>query len=569
MTASEVKLQWGVRIPLRDGVWLSATLYLPVDQVAPSPVVFTLTPYVGQTYHERGVYFASHGLPFLTVDVRGRGNSDGVFKANGNEGPDGHDVVEWLAQQPWCNGKVAMWGGSYGGYVQWAVAGQFPPHLVTIVPVAAPFRGVDSPMRNGIFSPYRIQWLTLISGRTAQDRIFADQSFWSAQFKRAFETGTPFRQLDGFLGNPSPIFQEWLTHPERDAYWDAYNPTPECYSRMSLPVLTITGMYDGNQPGALMHYREHLRCANVESRARHYLVIGPWDHAGTRTPQPQFCGLKVGPASVVDLNRLHRQWYAWTLQDGPRPDFLRKNIAYYVMVAEKWRYADSLEGVTARAEPFYLRSTTNPIDVFHSGELTPDASPAGGPDSYVYDPLDVRLAGLESTVDPESRVDVRMVHARSGRQLVYHTAPFTTDTEITGFFELAVWLSIDRQDTDFSVAIYEIGNDGSAVQLTNDCLRARYRTSLREPRPIGTQDPLRYDFLSFMFVSRLVRKGCRLRLVIGPVDSIYAQKNYNSGGVVADESLKDAQPVTVRLFHDASRPSVLRVPFGQQDADHV
>src|SRR4030095_16642939 len=77
--AAKVKWQWGVKIPLRDGVKLNATVYTPRDQKEPAPCVFTLTPYISQSYHDRGIYFASHGYPFLTVDVRGRGSSGGQF----------------------------------------------------------------------------------------------------------------------------------------------------------------------------------------------------------------------------------------------------------------------------------------------------------------------------------------------------------------------------------------------------------------------------------------------------------------------------------------------------------
>ncbi len=152
---AQVKFQWGVKIPLRDGVKLNATVYTPREQKAPAPCVFTLTPYISQSYHDRGIYFASHGYPFLTVDVRGRGNSEGQFRPLLQEAPDGHDVVEWLAQQPYCNGKVTMWGGSYAGYDQWVTAKEFPPHLATIVPVASPYAGIDFPMRGNIASPYQ------------------------------------------------------------------------------------------------------------------------------------------------------------------------------------------------------------------------------------------------------------------------------------------------------------------------------------------------------------------------------------------------------------------------------
>ena len=159
-------LQWGVQIPLRDAVHLNATVYKPHGLKEPPPVVFTFTPYNSDTYHARAAYFARHGYVFVLVDVRGRGNSGGRFEPFVNEGRDGHDVVEWLARQPWGNGKVAMWGGSYAGFDQWSTLKEFPPHLATIVPAAAAHPGVDFPAFQNIFSSYLVRWLTLTSGHT-------------------------------------------------------------------------------------------------------------------------------------------------------------------------------------------------------------------------------------------------------------------------------------------------------------------------------------------------------------------------------------------------------------------
>jgi putative CocE/NonD family hydrolase len=560
-----VRMQWGVRIPMRDGVRLSATLYLPSEEHAPAPVLFLLTPYVAQISHETGVYFAAHGSPFLTVDVRGRGNSDGSFKADGNEAHDGYDIVEWLAGQPYCNGKVAMCGGSYSGYVQWCAAKMRPPHLATIVPVASPYRGVDSPAPRNIFPAYRVQWLNLLAGHTSQEKIFADQAFWNQQFRRWFESGGAFAGIDSFLGNPSPIFQEWLAHPERDAYWDSYNPTPGQYAEIDLPVLTITGAYDGNQLGALTHYREHLQYGSPIARSNHYLIIGPWDHAGTRFPKAEFGGLKVGPASLLDLQALQCQWYEYTLRGGSKPAFLQKRVAYYVLGAERWRYADTLEEVTARTVALYLDSSGEANDVFRSGSLRAGRPGEGEPECYVHDPRDITLAELESSIDPASCVDQRLVHASAGRHLVYHSEPFRQDTEVSGFFRLAVWLSIDQPDTDFQVALFDVDADGSAIRLATDCMRARYRESPREPKLINTSSPLLYELDQFNFVSREIRTGHRLRMVLGPLHSIHWQKNYNSGGVVAAETALDARTVTVRLFHDAKRPSALYVPLGRPE----
>lgn len=566
MSKTAVQMRWGVKIPLRDGVQLNATLYLPEGQTNRRPVIFTLTPYVGQTFHDRGIYFAQHGYPFLTVDVRGRGNSEGIFKANINEAKDGYDVVEWLAQQPYCDGQVAMWGGSYAGFDQWAAAKEFPPHLATIVPVASPRFAVDFPAQRNIFHPYLVQWLTFVSGHALQERIFGDARFWAQQFRRLFESGAPFKSLDSFIGNPSPTFQEWIAHPEQGAYWDEYNPQAQHYAKLTIPILTITGIYDGDQLGALSHYRQHMQHTSPEGRARHYLIIGPWDHAGTRTPQAQFCGLKFGEASLLDLPKLHLEWYAWTLQGGSRPQFLQKPVAYYVTGAEKWRYADTLEHITARQEPLYLQSHSSPVDVFHSGSLVAIAPERSSPDRYLYDPRDVRLAELESTLDPEDMTEQRMVHARNGRQLVYHSAPFEQEREISGFFKFTAWLSIDTPDTDFAVKIYEIDLQGCSILLAWDNLRARYRESLHTPKLIQARQALRYDFDAFNFVSRQIKQGHRLRLIIGPVDSIYVQKNFNSGGVVAEESMQDARPVQVQLFHDAAHPSALYIPIAHPES---
>jgi putative CocE/NonD family hydrolase len=314
-----------------------------------------------------------------------------------------------------------------------------------------------------------------------------------------------------------------------------------------------------------MHYREHVRHLSTSDRATHYLVIGPWDHFGTRTPTADFCGVKAGPASLVDLQKLQVEWYRWTLNGGTKPAFLQKNVAYYVMGAHRWRYASSLEEVTAHVQPMFLASSLNPTDVFRSGSLVAEPPASSRIDHYTYDSRDVANAELESTVDPENRADQRMVHAAIGKQLVYHSEPFEQDTEISGFFALSVWISIDQPDTDFCASVYEIDLDGRGVLLTNDCLRARYRGGLREEKLIETREPLRYDFRGFTFISRRIAKGSRLRLVVGPINSIFSQKNYNTGGIVAEESVEHARVVRVDLLHDQSHPSALYVPYGQPE----
>lgn len=562
-----VAFEWGAKVPMRDGVKLNATVYRPRTQSQPLPCVFTLTPYIAQSYHDRGMYFAANGYVFLSVDTRGRGNSEGEFTPFKEEASDGHDVVEWLAQQPYCNGKVAMWGGSYAGFNQWASASQMPPHLATIVPASSPKVGVDFPFAHNMFYSYGTQWLTLVTGRTSQQAIFGDGGFWSAQYRHWYESHAPFNQLDRYVGNPSPIFQSWVSHPSQDAYWDSFNPTPAQLGQLSLPVLSICGQYDGDQPGALALYRDHFQYGTPAAKDSHYLIIGPWDHAGTRTPKADVGGLKFGEVSVLDMNALHKDWYDWTMKAGAQPKFLKDKVAFYVTGEEAWRYAPSLEGVTSGRETFHLDSTDARANgVFASGDLKREQPKGKTPDRYVYDPLDTHSSAWEQEEAANWLTDQRAAMHASDDSLFYHSPAFAEDTDVAGFFKFSAWLSLDQPDTDISVSLFEIKSDGSSVFLSSDSMRARYRNSLRQAKLVTPGAIERYDFNRFPFVARRLAKGSRLRLVVGPINSMYAEKNYNAGGVVAAESGKDARKVTVTLYHDRSRPSALSMPLASRSS---
>jgi len=553
-------MQWAVKVPMRDGVALNATVLRPHAQKEGLPVIFTLTPYIGDSYLDRAMYFARHGYVYALVDVRGRGNSAGNFAPFENDAHDGYDLVEWFAKQPWCNGKVAMWGGSYAGFDQWATLKEFPPHLATIVPAAAAHAGVDFPFESNATSLYLMQWLSFTSGVTSNARLFGEDSYWSAKWRDMYRQHLPFKTLDVLVGNPSPVFQKWIAHPMPDAYYDSLAPTSEDYKKIAIPILTITGSYDGDQAGALTYYRRHMEHGNSDAKARHYLVIGPWDHAGTRTPNREVGGLKFGEPSMVDLNKLHLDWYDWTMKTGARPAFLEKHVMYYVMAEDKWKSAETLEGVANEALKLSLNSNGNASDVFQAGSLTAVSLSGGSPDHFVYDPLDTRPGDAELFSDPSYLTSQSAALNLFGRGVVYHSAPLDRDTEISGYAKLRVWLAMDVPDTDLAVNIYEIRPDGGSVLLTQAQMRARYRHSLRKPEPVLANKPESYEFTNFSWFSRRLEKGSRIRLVFECPNSIQLEKNYNSGGDVASESGKDARTAHLTLFHDAEHPSVLELP---------
>lgn len=559
---NQVDLTWGIKIPMRDGVLLNATFYHSKDS-ATSPAIFTMTPYISDTYHERAWYFARHGYPFLLVDCRGRGNSGGDFEPFMVDERDGHDVVEWLAKQPWCDGQVAMWGGSYAGFNQWMTLKSAPPHLSTIVPAAAAHGAVDFPFLKNIFYAYEMQWQTLVSGVTGNSNLFEEWIFWIEKFRQLYLEQRPFKELDKIIGNTSTCFQTWIEHPEPDEYWDQITLTPAEYDRIDIPILTITGHYDDDQPGAMHFYNQHMQSASL-ARDRHYLIIGPWDHGGTRTPSTEFGGLKLADAGLLDMNKLHKQWYDWTMQGGTKPEFLKGRVAYYVMGEEVWKYAGSLDEISNHTLKMYLNSEYGAAnDIFRSGTLLEEPPGKSAPDSFVYDPLDLRPAELEQEHIEEYLIDQRNHLNLFGNGLVYHTMPFEEPLEITGYARLVAWIALDVPDTDFQITLSEILPDGRHIELSYDLMRARYRNSLRRAELITPGEINRYEFKFATFFSRRIARYSRLRLLIRCPNSIYLQKNYNSGGVVSEESGKDARTAHVTLYHDTEHPSCLELPLGR------
>jgi hypothetical protein len=506
------------------------------------------------------MYFARRGYAFALVDVRGRGNSGGEFEPFAHDARDGRDVVEWLAKQPWCDGQVAMWGGSYAGFDQWATLKEFPPHLATIVPAAAAHPGIDFPMQQNIFSSYLVRWLTFTAGRTPNNKLFADEPFWIDQYRKRYLADKPFAELDALAGHPSPHFQRWLRHPTPDGYYESMVPTAEQYARMDLPILTITGHYDDDQLGALTYYERHMQHGPESGKAKHYLIIGPWDHAGTRTPARTVGGLTFGPASLVDLNALHADWYGWVMKGGAKPKFLEKRVAYYVIGTDQWKYADRLEDIGHTKRVLHLHSDGHANDAFRSGQLKAEKPNGEPPDRYTYDPLDTRPAELEREPVKTPLTDQRYALNLFGNGLVYHTDPLPAATEVSGRLRLTAWLALDVPDTDFQADVYEILADGTSVLLASDWQRARYRESLRHAKSVLPGEVLRYEFTGFNWLSRQVAAGSRLRLVLHSPNSIHLQKNYNSGGDVAHETAKDARTAHVTLYHDAEHPSALVVP---------
>jgi putative CocE/NonD family hydrolase len=551
-----------VFIEARDGVQLHARIWMPTNVEGPIPSILTLTPYTSDDGHRFGVFYASHGFAYVNADIRGRGESSGEAWPLERDGLDGADIVGWIVTQPWSDGEVGMRGGSYRGMTQWQTLKEFPEGLVTIVPTASVHPGWDYPNPSGIFLSYAAQWLGFVEGEASQANLFGDSDYWHGKFLELYARHGAFSELDDLTGISPRVFERWIAHPGYDEFWKAMNPAPEDYARTAIPILTITGHFDGDQPGALKYYRDHMTHGPEGGKEDHYLIIGPWSHGGTRIPQAELGGLTFGPNSVLNMEAVHLAWFDWTLRDGPKPAFLEDRVAHYVMKADEWRFAPSLGEVASGQREWFLTSDGPVYDVFSSGTLSPEVPSTPGVDEFTYDPLTT----IDDEIWRESPWAGSYVSGgqafHPGPKVVYHSPPLSSSATVAGYALLELFIELDVPDTDLLASLYEIRSDGQTIYLGQSELRARHRNGVDRSELVTPGSVERYPFDRFYWFSRELKAGSRIRVVVAPFNTPHRDKNYNSGGNTIEETGADARTATIRIHHGPEHPSRLILPVG-------
>lgn len=548
-------------VPMRDGQELAATLYRP-DRAGRWPVVVLFTPYGRNFLNAIGLRFAGQGLALLVVDVRGRGDSAGRFRPFEQDAEDAYDTIEWAARQDFSTGSIAMAGTSYGGYVQWAAAKLRPPSLKGIVPSASVLPGWDFPMRKNISYPYLSSWIAYTYGRLTNIGLFADSNFLARHYREAYATGVPFRKLDTFLGFPSPIFQEWVDNPTNGSYWRRLQPTPEQFAAIDLPILSVTGQFDGAQMGVLEYHRRHMAAAPAKARAKHFLIIGPFDHAGTRFPAAKVAGIEIPKAGLIDVMALDFAYYRWVLGLGPQPEFLKDTVAYFVLGADEWRYAPALDKLGTVDRVLYLDPAGRAAASLASAGVIADRKPAADVAvDYRFDPADFSRTATFNIYSGDFLVDDSFVRAIDGNGLVFETGPLPEGTEVIGQPTLELQVRMDVPDTDVQARLYEVRVDGSVVLLTADAVRARYRDGLSEEKLVTPGETIGLTLDQFFFTARRLASGSRLRLVVSALDTVQAQRNFQSGKTIADETIADSRPGRITVLTGGEKPSRLVLPI--------
>ena len=525
----DIDVQRDLRVRMPDGVVLLADRYAPRTGPwplrPPPPLVLVRSPYGRRRSWGLifGRVFAERGFQAVIQSCRGTFGSGGTFDPFGpDEHDDGLATVAWLREQPWYPGSFGTCGPSYLGMTQWAIAADAGEELAAIAAqvTTADFRAPFYP--GGSFSlETALSWLSSVGG---QERpLGALRGALAQRGRRPLLNHLPLRDLDRLAtGRAVPYWQDWLDHdtPE-DEFWKGRGPAG-LLGEVSAPVSMVTGWHDIFLPLQVRDYVA-LRAAGRDP----YLLIGPWRHADQQSVQAWL-------QDTLAWMRAHLT--------GDRAALRAQPVRIFVTGADEWR---DLPAWPPEGRPH--RWHLHP-----GGVLAQPAPPVADPDSYTYDPADPTpsLAGPVG-LSGRARVDNRSLEARPD-VLTYTSAPLAGDLEVAGEVVADLFVSSDREHTDFFARLCDVDAAGASVNVCDALLR------LAPGRPERQPDGTIRARIPLWPAAHRFRRGHRLRLQVSSGAHPRYARNPGTG-----EPLGTAVrlvPARQQVFHDPGHPSALILP---------
>jgi putative CocE/NonD family hydrolase len=483
-----VETVWDARIPARDGIELSANLWLPRpltgadDATGPQrfPAILEMIPYGKDNWRRtadvaRGTYLARRGYALCRVDVRGTGSSGGVALDEYTEAEtlDGYEAVEWLAAQPWCDGAVGMWGISYGAFTSIQVAKRRPPHLRAIVPVM----GTDDRYLTDVhyiggcvtaseLSQYAVSQVGM--NAMPPDPAFRGDT-WREEWLVRLEA-TP------------PWLIEWLRHQHDGPYWRPGSLAPD-YDAIEAAILNVGGWMDSYVDAAL---RMQAACP-APSRT----IVGNWVHGlpGSATPGP----------NLDDLHELVRFFDRWLKGIANGADEEPAIVWFEREYAEPEPFPRSLPGRWRAAIAYPHPSVVERMWRFTGGSqaligglgadaTATDGAPATtdppGVDRYRHRPTIGTRAGLSWGAGGPPNGLARDLRPDEALGPTYTSEPLTTAVEILGVPEVVLWLSVSATVATAVVRLADVAPDGTSSQVSAGILNLTHRRSHERPEPL-------------------------------------------------------------------------------------
>lgn len=560
----EVEVRADAKIPMRDGVSLSANIFLPKEK-GPFPVILSRTPYgKGAAQGGVGSLYAARGYVFVSQDCRGRGASGGEWTPFLNEARDGEDTRRWILAQSWSNGKIGTTGGSYVGFTQWASApnaGDSLKAMFPTVPLVDPYG--DAMYSGGAFQlALAMGWGSRVSGAPTV-------LLWSGQaWDKAFRS-LPLCTWDAAVGNKIQYLRDWVAHPQFDDYWKTGSVRGR-FSEITAPIYAVGGWYDIFAKSTLDHVGAVRKTSRSQlARSNQHVLMGPWGHG--RSKDGRFGELDFGKDSVVNTGVIEVQWFDHWLKGAPNDVEKWPPLRIFVMGRNQWR--DEQDWPLARTQytPYYFHSEKAANSLNGDGRLiaAKPSSTTGKPaDQFVYDPNDPvpTLGGCNLGGCPQGPHDQTKAELRQD-VLVFTSEALRSELEVTGPVKAVLYAASSATDTDWTAKLVDVHPDGRAFNLCDGILRARCReqVSASAPAPAPTLiEPgkvYRYE-IDLWVTSNVFLPGHKIRVEISSSNFPRFDRNPNTGHPFgADAELKTAKQT---VYHDAERPSHILLPVIQR-----
>ncbi len=600
----DVRVESGVMVTMRDGVRLATDILHPMpngqptpgESHGPAPVLLQRTSYGrnAEARMEEARFFAGRGYVVVVQDCRGRYESEGGFSKYVDEGPDGYDTVEWIARQPWCNGKVGTYGLSYAAHTQAALACLNPPHLSCMWLDCGGFSNAfHTGCRNGgAFDLRQVTWAfreALESPEVRNDPV--KRRALEAQNIHEWFQRMPWKRGHNPL-SWTPDYEDYLLeiwgHETFDDYWRQAGLCAEAfYTAMSdVPQVHLGGWYDTYSLSTTANFAtlSGTKTGPVS------LIMGPWTH-GARSVS--YSGnADFGKQATVDgnlssdYNQLRLRFFDYWLKGKANGWEADTPVRYFVMGGGsgrrnpdgrldhggQWRSAESWPPSSSQSTPFYLGN---------GGGLSQDVPSAGDSFSrYTFDParpvptIGGNLSSGVPIMEPGG-FDQREAPDFYGCQspylllasrpdvLVFQTAPLADDVEVAGPVNVKLWVSSSAPDTDFTAKLVDVYPpsadypEGYALNLTDGVLRAKFRNSWERPELLEPGRVYEINVELYPTANRFVR-GHRIRLDISSSNFPRLDVNGNTGDNPARSQVK--VPAENTVYHGAERPSQIVLP---------
>ena len=589
-----------VMVPMRDGVKLATDLYFPTKKgkriSGKLPAILVRTPYSktrGYPENTSAIYFTSHGYVTVYQDTRGRYNSEGIWHMLDDDGVDGYDTGKWMVKQSWSNGKYGMYGTSYVGGTQHAMALENSPGLTTIIPVDAMSNlGYYSMRYDGAYELRFwnwIHWAGQGGGRQSRDpaikQMLAD--FIEVENRRKYLKLFPVRKGTTPL-KFMPEYEDWLVNAMKEGgnsdFWKQNNVRDYTKNYKDIPVYLVGGWYDSWG----VNTTENYMALNKSIKGPVYMIMGPWIHG----QQGNYSHGQVSfgnDAAIPDPLAWRMEWYDHWIKGEKttvgKKDPYKTNVRIFVMGSGDGHMTeDSLlyHGGSWRNENEWpLKRTSYTPYYFHADGSASIKKPTQRKSStdFVSDPDDpvpaiggntssgggILLQGAWDQKGGDHVWNWPLPIPLSARNdvLVFQTEPLQEDVEVTGEIRVKFWASSSALDTDFTaklVDVYPPNTDypgGFDLNIGDGIMRARYRDSRTEEKLMTPSDVYEFEVRLYP-TSNVFKKGHRIRVDLAGSNFPRFDVNPNTGEPL-NENRWTMKAINT-IYHDKSRPSHILLP---------